>query len=48
MTRTPSRCDRILDLIDACLADIENPSRGSGSTGSPASRNSRLANTSPA
>jgi hypothetical protein len=26
MTITASRCDQILALIDACLAEVENPS----------------------
>jgi len=42
MSRTSSRCDRILALIDACLAYIETPTGDSRPSGSPASRSPRL------
>lgn len=42
MAKTSSRCDRILALIDACLADIDNPERVCGAAGSPASSSPRI------
>ena len=34
MTKTSSRCDRIIALIDACLADVEGSAVSTGSVGS--------------
>lgn len=51
MTKTSARCDRIIALIDACLADVEGPAGSTGrtgSTGSPAARSARFAPSSPA
>ena len=45
MTKTSTRCDRIIALIDACLADVEGSitsAAGSGTSCSPAARSIRL------
>lgn len=44
MTKTSTRCDRILALIDACLADVEGPitsAAGSGTSCSPVAHSIR-------
>ena len=44
MTKTSTRCDRIIALIDACLADVEGPitsAAGSGTSCSPAGGSTR-------